>query len=454
MFSGVNAKGEASQDQTVIQPEPQTEEVAIEATSAAPVKSDSTDESTTTENSGQADISTKDEDEGKPTPEVADNQQEADRPDTISIDSEPEPEAEPFSLLNSLVAPNSFRTLHWSPGFSMSSINTPVPVLVAHGAQPGPVLCLTAAIHGDELNGIEIVRRILHQLEPAKLNGTVIGIPIVNLDGFRRTSRYLTDRRDLNRFFPGNPEGSYASRVAYSLFQQVIKNCEFLVDVHTGSMKRENLPQLRGDLKNPAILEFTRHFGGMSVLHHAGGPGTLRRSASDYGIPAITMETGGPHALEKQAVDNGVKGVKNMLHNLAMYKTLRLWSIPQPVYYQSMWIRSNQGGILLSKAKLDQTVSAGDMLGQVVDPITNTSSDILAPIDGRVLGKAIDQVISPGFATFHLGVIANQDELSKPLPKNEAEADEESPAVPSTDESKKPAIAPPVSTVREPDLDG
>lgn len=324
----------------------------------------------------------------------------------------PKPQAQPISFLKSTISPGTFRTLHWSPGLSMDSLNTPVPVLVAHGAKPGPTLCLTAAIHGDELNGIEIVRRVLHQTEPDELSGTIIGMPIVNLDGFRRASRYMTDRRDLNRFFPGNPLGSFASRVAYSLFNQVIINCDYLLDIHTGSFKRTNLAQLRGDLKNKDILEFSSHFGGMSVLHHSGGLGTLRRAAADAGISAITMETGGPHILDQKAVVSGVKGIKNMLHNLGMYQILRLWAIPQPVFYQSIWVRSNQGGILLGLVELDQKVKQGEILGRVIDPITNTSSDIVSPLDGIVLGKAVDQVVSPGYATFHIGRVTTEEKLA------------------------------------------
>ncbi len=323
--------------------------------------------------------------------------------------------ARTISLLNNTIAPGTFRTLYWSPGLSMNSLNTPVPVLVSHGAEPGPTLCLTAAIHGDELNGIEIVRRVLHQTEPDDLSGTIIGMPIVNLDGFRRASRYMTDRRDMNRFFPGNPSGSFASRVAHSLFHKVILNCDYLLDIHTGSFKRTNLTQLRADLNNKSILKFSRHFGGMSVLHHAGGVGTLRRAAADAGIPAITMETGGPHILEQEAVEIGVKGVKNMLHNLNMYKTLRLWIIPQPVFYQSTWVRSNQGGMMLAMVELDEKVKKGQMLGRVIDPITNTSSDIVSPMDGIVLGKAVDQVVSPGYATFHIGIITSEEKLTEPL---------------------------------------
>lgn len=325
-------------------------------------------------------------------------------------------EQENLSMLNSSVAPGTFRTLHWSPGQYISSLDTPVPILVAHGREAGPSLCITAAIHGDEINGIEIVRRVLHQIEPDSLKGTVIGVPIVNLDGFRRATRYLSDRRDLNRFFPGSPSGSYASRMAHSLFQQIILKCDYSVDIHTASFYRTNLPQLRGDLKNRAVLEFSRHFGGMSVLHNAGATGTLRRAANDAGIPSLTMEAGGPHALEQEAIAFGVKGLKNLMHNLNMYQTVRLWRMPQPVFYQSIWVRAKLGGIMLSKVDLDEKVRQGQLLGRVIDPITNTSSDIVSPINGTILGKALDQVVSPGFATFHIGVVATEEQLETPLP--------------------------------------
>lgn len=340
-----------------------------------------------------------------------------------------------LTLLNNAVAPGTFRTLQWFPGQYISSLDTPVPVLVAHGARPGPTLCITAAIHGDEINGIEIVRRVLHQINPDELSGTVIGVPIVNLDGFRRASRYLSDRRDLNRYFPGNPSGSYATRIAHSLFQNIILKCDYLVDLHTASFYRTNLPQLRGDLKNQSVLEFSRHFGGMSVLHNNGAAGTLRRAASDAGIPALTMETGGPHALEQEAINFGVRGIKNLLHNLTMYKTMRLWLLPQPVFYQSIWVRSTQGGIMLSRVDLNEKVKTGQLLGRVVDPISNTSSDIISPINGTILGKALDQVVSPGFATFHIGVVATEEELKTPLPTVAPEPDAATPGAssPATD---------------------
>lgn len=333
-------------------------------------------------------------------------------PDTADA---PEP-TPPFRLLEKSIAPGTTRTLYWTASSALDSLDTPVPVQIVHGMNKGPVLCLTAAVHGDELNGIEIVRQIMQNLEPEELNGTVIGVPIVNLDGFRRASRYVSDRRDLNRHFPGSRGGSLASRIAHSFFHNIVMNCNYLVDVHTGSFHRTNLPQLRANLKSPHIVEFTKGFGGIVVVQEKGEFGTLRRAAQDSGIIAVTLETGGPLHLEKDAVDWGVKGIENLMHSLEMQNTLRLWTTPQPVYFKTKWVRVEQGGLLFSSVELNDVVKKGQLMGRVIDPITNTSSDVIAPHNGRVVGMAFDQVVSPGVAAFHLGIEAPAKELSKPVP--------------------------------------
>lgn len=330
-----------------------------------------------------------------------------------------------LALLGSQVPVGDFDTLYWKPVQSFQSIATPVPVLVVHGKEAGPRLCLTAAIHGDELNGIEMIRRLMYQLDPTNLKGTVIGIPIVNLDGFRRGSRYLADRRDLNRHFPGSANGSAADRIGYSLFNDVIRHCEFLVDLHTGSLQRSNLPQIRGNLKDEQIFDFSRHFGGITVLHGVGAKGTLRRAANDIGIPAVTMEAGGPNQLDESAVDAGVQSIETLLENLGMQKSKRFWSAPQPVFYQSSWVRANQGGILMSKVKLGDKVREGQELGSVIDPISNTGSTILAPFNGRVLGIAYNQVVQTGFATHHVGVEKAPKAVQEEVIEKEAEKEKE-----------------------------
>lgn len=324
------------------------------------------------------------------------------------------PEISPLVILDTEVLPSTTTRLSWSPSQTMEGIATPTPVLIVNGAQQGPVLCLTAAIHGDELNGIEVVRRTLYNLNPTVLSGTVIGVPIVNLQGFHRSSRYLTDRRDLNRFFPGNPQGSSASRIAYSFFQEVISHCDALVDLHTGSFHRTNMPQLRADLSNPKIVELTQGFGATVVLHSTGAMGTLRRAAADAGIPTVTLEAGESMRLQEASVKHGVNGINTLMNHMGMLDKFSLWGDPEPIYYKSTWVRSERGGILFSNVKLAARVDQGDLLGVVTDPITNIKSEIRSPYDGRVIGMALNQVVLPGFAAFHIGIRAPEALIPEP----------------------------------------
>jgi len=317
-------------------------------------------------------------------------------------------------MLGAEVPPGTSTRLAWSPDQSFDGIAAPTPVLVVNGAKPGPVLCLTAAIHGDELNGIEVVRRVLYELEPHKLSGAVIGVPIVNLQGFRRSSRYLPDRRDLNRYFPGNPRGSAASRLAHSFFTEVITHCDALVDMHTGSFQRANLPQLRADLDNPQIVELTHGFGSTAVLHGAGTKGTLRRAASDAGIPTVTVEAGEPARVQDKEVTHSTKGVMTLLNELDMYDRTTNWGNREPVYYRSTWIRAESGGVLFGKVDLGDRVREGDLLGTITDPITNVQSELRASVKGRILGMALDQFVMPGFAAFRIGIEKPDNEVVAP----------------------------------------
>ncbi len=315
-----------------------------------------------------------------------------------------EGKAEPMHLLNTDIPPGTAMRLSWSATELFEGVPVSTPVLVVNGAFPGPTLCLTAAVHGDELNGIEIVRRVLHEIEPQKLSGAVIGVPIVNVQGFRRGSRYLPDRRDLNRYFPGNSNGSAAARIAHSLITNIIVHCDALVDLHTGSFERVNLPQIRADLRNRDVVTLTLGFGSMVVLHSEPIIGTLRHASTLAGIPAVTVEAGGPSQLELAEVKQGVKGIKILLTTLDMVKKIRLWADPEPVYYRSSWVRVNNGGILLSDVSLGSTVREGDLLGTITDPMNNARTELRSPYAGRIIGMARNQVVMPGFAAFHVGI--------------------------------------------------
>lgn len=319
---------------------------------------------------------------------------------------EPAPKATSLEMLGASVAPGTSTRLSWSPAIHIAGLSQPTPVLVVNGAKPGPNLCLTGAVHGDELNGIEIIRRTVYDLEPDKLAGRVIGVPIVNLPGFQQGSRYLPDRRDLNRHFPGSADGSLADRIAHSLFERVIRHCDMLVDIHTGSLKRTNLPQLRADMNNPDVAELSRGFDRMAVVHSTGTPGMLRYAAVEAGIRSVTMEAGESLRIQEHQIRAGVNSLTSLMDKEGMISRMFVWGDPEPVYYDSEWIRAEHGGILFSDIKLGDKVSQGEILGYVSDPITNAQHPIRAQSDGRIIGMAVDQVVMAGFATYHVGTEA------------------------------------------------
>ena len=341
--------------------------------------------------------------------------------DTILLPLEPDaesaearrnlPEIPPMRLLGAEVPPLTSTRLSWSPSQLFEGLASPTPVLVVHGGKAGPTLCITAALHGDEINGIEIVRRVLYEIDPEDLSGSVIGVPIVNMQGFQRSSRYLPDRRDLNRYFPGYERGSAASRIAFSFFNEVIEHCTVLVDLHTGSFDRTNLPQLRADLSDNLVMQITQGFGTTTVLHSVGAVGTLRRAATERGIPAVTIEAGGPIRLQEDAIKHSVKSINTLMNHLGMIAKSRSWGSRQPVYYDSRWVRAESGGMLLSAVKLGQAVKRDEVLGTIINPITNILTEVRSPLKGRVLGMAYDQVVMPGYAAYHIGITAPAEEL-------------------------------------------
>ncbi len=320
-------------------------------------------------------------------------------------------EREKLILLGSEVPPGTSTRLAWMPEVTISGLALPTPVLVINGSEPGPVVCLTSAIHGDELNGIEVVRRVMYDIKPNKFKGTLIGIPIVNLQGFQRSSRYLSDRRDLNRYFPGDANGSLASRIAHSLFHEIIVHCNYLIDIHTGSLRRTNLPQIRANMKDSNIAEFVEGFDKIAIVHHAGNPGMLRTEANKAGVISITMELGESLRIQENQIVAGTYAINSLIDKFEMYPRMFIWGDPKPAYYESLWIRVESGGILFSELGLGDSVTKGEVLGTVTDPITNHMSELIAPVAGNIIGMAVNQVVIPGFAAYHIGIASTQEEM-------------------------------------------
>ena len=308
----------------------------------------------------------------------------------------------PLEILDARVAPGEKAQLSFIEEQSFIKEALDIQVFVARGAQAGPTLCLTAAVHGDELNGVEIARSVFERSDPATLSGTLITLPIVNVWGFRSGNRYLADRRDLNRAFPGSQTGSMAGRIAFVLFEYVIRHCDVLVDLHTGSDDRTNLPQIRADLDIPAVFELAKRFGIGVVMGGAGPAGSLRAEANAAGITAIIYEAGGPGRFQQDEIDRGIEGVINVMEYLRLVGDSPPEPDPQRVFSSTRWVRAVGGGIFMSRLEPGAQIQAGEQLGVVTDPITNERFVIEAPISGTLVGMAYPQVVLPGMGLFHI----------------------------------------------------
>jgi predicted deacylase len=200
--------------------------------------------------------------------------------------------------------------------------------------------------------------------------------------------------------------------MAHSFFTDVVKNCSAVVDLHTGSLNRTNLPQVRADLRLPQVQRMTQALGATVVLHSVGEKGSLRRAATEAGIPTVTFEMGEPMRVQPEQVEHGAKAIETLMYSLGMTKQRRYWGDPEPVYYASKWVRVDHGGILFSDVALGERVSEGELLGVVTDPISNQQHRIYAPISGRVLGMALNQVVLPGFAAYRIGTATSKSDAA------------------------------------------
>jgi predicted deacylase len=310
----------------------------------------------------------------------------------------------PITVVGREIAPGTSSRFPFIPDRSFEASYLNMPVYVAHGAAPGPALCLTAGIHGDELNGVEIARRAFAGVDPKKLRGTVYALPAINAEGVRSGNRYLSDRRDLNRAFPGSEGGSVAAKIAYSVFTHFIEKCSVLIDLHTASDDRTNLPQVRADLANEKVRDIATHFGTGIVVGGGGPDDSLRREAVRAGVAAIIYEAGGPHRFEEEEIARGVEGVDNIMKHLGMIEGTQSVADPQ-VLDDSTWIRATlgNGGFFFPSARLGDMVGVGDPLGHIVDPLTDEEYPITSSHAGQIIGMAVPQPVLGGSALFHVG---------------------------------------------------
>ncbi len=284
----------------------------------------------------------------------------------------------------------------------MSGTPVSLPLVVLHGVDPGPAMWVTAAIHGDELCGVDIIRRVLDILDPTKMSGTVVAVPIVNVHGFNTGQRYLPDRRDLNRSFPGSRRGSLASRIAHLLMTEVIARCPVGIDLHTGSDRRENLPQIRADLDDDTTRELAEVFGAPIAIHSRIRDGSMRQAATEADTTVLLYEAGEAGRFSKAAINVGTAGVLRVVQHLGIQEGVAEPSGPIRVSRASSWVRANRSGIVHVEPDLGDYVSTGDTIATIMDPFGKRLGKVVTRRAGVVIGLTHSPLVNRGDAIVHV----------------------------------------------------
>jgi hypothetical protein len=317
---------------------------------------------------------------------------------------------------------------------SRLSNHTPVtlPVHVLHGQRHGPTMFLSAAIHGDELNGVEIIRRVLRTLAPGNIQGTLLCAPVVNAYGFIGRSRYLPDRRDLNRAFPGSPTGSLAARLAHLFLNEVVKRSSIGIDLHTAATHRVNLPQIRCDWsRRSQVRDLALAFGTEVILHSPERSGSLRRAAREAGVDVLVYEGDEGLRFDEFAIRAGVDGIARVMLAIGMlelpegYHGLAVkQGQAEPVLANaSTWVRAPEAGVLRTAKRIGDAVSEGEIIGHIANPYEEADVAVRAPRRGIIIGRTTLPIINVGDALFHVAwseeianaTVARREHAAEPI---------------------------------------
>lgn len=310
-----------------------------------------------------------------------------------------------LSFLGRDIPPGEKRKFSYQVNRTFEGAFLDTPVFVARGTRAGPTLCVVAGIHGDERNGFEVARQVFAGTDARALAGTLVVLPAANAAGFRSGTRYMPDRRDLNRSFPGAETGSNSGLVAGIIFGTLRGQCAAVIDLHTGSFDRGNLPQVRVDLASARALDLARTFGAPVVMGGAGPRGSLRRELMEVGIPAIIYEAGLPLRFEAEEIAAGVRGVRNVMIRLGLTAGTRTAPTPEArVFSRSRWVRVpvGQGGVFYPERRLGDDIARGDIVARIAEPFTDEEFRVPSPVAGYIVGMAVPQVVFSGYAIVHV----------------------------------------------------
>ena len=315
---------------------------------------------------------------------------------------------EDFEIGGFRVAPGSRTTINLVVSTLANASPMNLPVHVIHGTEAGPTLFISGVVHGDEILGLEIIRRVLAQEALKTLRGTLLGIPIVNGFGFLNHSRYMPDRRDLNRSFPGSDQGSLASLLADLFFREIVERCQYGIDFHTAALHRTNLPQIRIAPKDDGLMALAKAFAPPVILTSKLRDGSLRQSAKEAGVQVMLYEGGEALRFDEVAIDAGVKGC------LRVMKAIGMIDVAPPVLAHattvlsssSGWTRSPEGGILHSVRQVGDRVGRQEPIGIITDPLGDVTVPVFADDDGIIIGRTNLPIVNRGDALFHIAQIS------------------------------------------------
>ena len=309
----------------------------------------------------------------------------------------------PFSLGGEAVPAGTSKTIDLPISRLSTRTEITMPVRVLHGAKPGPTLFVSAAVHGNEIVGVEMIRRLLKVISIKRLAGTLLCIPVVNAYGFTSHSRYLPDGRDLNRVFPGTPKGSLASQLAHVFSEEIIKRSDYGIDLHSAGMNRENLPQIRYSPGNEKASDLADIFGAPAIITSPLRPGSLRQTADENECTMLLMESGEALRFDEYAIRVGVRGILRVMAHLGMGVRKQ----PPPVASglrcdSSRWVRAEQGGIFRSIRNTGTMVLEGEQIGYISDPFGDYDTAVLASLTGVIIGRSVMPVVNQGDALMHI----------------------------------------------------
>ena len=321
--------------------------------------------------------------------------------------------AEPFVIAGQSIAPGSQADVAFPITTMANGASSALAVRVLHGAKPGPAVFVSAAIHGDEIIGTAVVQRLAQALRSEALSGTVLLVPVANIFGFITHSRYLPDRRDLNRSFPGSAGGSLAGQLAHIFYREVVGRCELGIDIHSAAINRYNLPQIRIAAGNRRLVELAMAFGAPVIIESPLRDGSLRDLAQKKGVDMLLMEAGEALRFDRLSIETGVEGVTRVLAHLGMIEAddgLSAVGIPARAN-RSQWVRAPRGGVAQMVRESGDPVRRGELLACVSGLFGEDSEDLVSPVDGIIIGHATLPVVHQGDALFHIAAIDHPERV-------------------------------------------